>query len=101
MDGTVEDSGLTWLAYTPQEYETLLQKKVEAERARFSGMIGSMPIDVHQSPAENYRQRCRFAVRQFDGHLSYALFDRGAPNVSVETFPLGSRAARDTLGRGA
>ena len=87
-----DDSDLTWLAYHPDEYDQLLSAKVDGVRQRFAASLGSVQPAVCRSPAEHYRQRCRFAVRPFDGRLSYALFDRGAPTTAIEDFPVGSRS---------
>eukprot|EP00966_Prymnesium_polylepis_P034408 799387-Prymnesium_polylepis.1 len=99
LHDAMDDGSVSWLAYTPEDYEQVLERKVASVRSRFSDMLGDLAIDVNRSPAENYRQRCRFAVRRFDGRLSYALFDHGAPNVPVDTFPLGSRAINELMPR--
>ena len=81
---------LTWLAYEPEDYEALLHRKVDTVQQRFAGLLCGVEPAIHRSPPTHYRQRCRFAVREFDGKLSYALFDHGAPGVAVDTFPVGS-----------
>ena len=90
-------SDLTWLAYKPEDYEAHLMRKVDVVRQRFANELGSVQLTVHRSPTTHYRQRCRFAVRPFEGRLSYALFDKGAPNVAVEQFPVASRQIYDLM----
>ena len=108
---------LAWLSFRPDAYDALLAQKVAATAASFGpDLLHGVTPSVFASPPTHYRQRVRFALRRFGdaGRLSYALFENGAPDVPVSSFPVASVEvnavmgplidalnADDTLGAGA
>ena len=83
---------LSWMAYSPQQYEDELQGKAEATRTRMSPHLAqdAAPLAIYSSPPSGFRQRARFAMARFppSNALSYALFDKGVLLAAPPVFPI-------------
>ena len=95
------ENSLTWMNYAPDDYARLLANKERNLRERFARILGKTAVDVFASQPSHFRDRARFAIERFgqDRRLSYALFDRGSPRVSVTQFPVASLAINELMPR--
>jgi tRNA (uracil-5-)-methyltransferase len=81
-------------------YERQLEEKVAEIARAFAPFVDASRARVARSEIVEFRSRVRFqVVRDVDGASRYAMWDRGAPTVMVDDFPMARRAIRDVMGR--
>eukprot|EP00965_Chrysotila_dentata_P218904 6190836-Pleurochrysis_carterae.AAC.3 len=99
--GDSSSPDLSWMRYEPHKYSELLQQKTAVIRNLFGSTLlpDHVPFHVYASAPSHFRQRARFAIARFppSNALRYALFNRGAPSVAVDTFPIASRSICDKM----
>lgn len=93
------DGKVTWMAFEPESYEHQLQEKTSAMRSRFGAVLAGVEVQIFPSMPAHFRQRARFAMCRFDGVLKFALFDKDAPRVAVDRFPVASREINELMPR--
>lgn len=93
------DGKVTWMAFEPESYEHQLQEKTSAMRSLFGAVLAGVEVQVFPSMPAHFRQRARFAMCRFDGVLKFALFDKDAPRVAVDRFPVASREINELMPR--
>jgi tRNA (uracil-5-)-methyltransferase len=84
---------LTYMTYDPNTYKTQLDTKVEHALSLLteeSIPVLSIPHEIFESPAKNYRHRCRFGVDGDIDSLWYVMWEHGEANVRLTSFPLAS-----------
>lgn len=84
---------LTYMSYNPSAYDSILDDKVQTALCVLGEEtipMGHIPYELHQSSAKNYRHRCRFAIDKVADELWYTMWEHGAPNVRMDSFPLAS-----------
>ena len=81
-------------------YEDALARKVAEIARAFAPFVDVSRARVARSEFVEFRSRVRFqVVRDVDGASRYAMWDKGAPTVMVDDFPMARRAIRDVMGR--
>ena len=81
-------------------YEDALARKVAEIARAFAPFVDASRARVARSEFVEFRSRVRFqVVRDVDGASRYAMWDKGAPTVMVDDFPMARRAIRDVMGR--
>ncbi|EOD34251.1 hypothetical protein EMIHUDRAFT_449313 [Emiliania huxleyi CCMP1516] len=93
------DGKVTWMAFEPESYEHQLQEKTSAMRSLFGAVLAGVEVQIFPSMPAHFRQRARFAMCRFDGVLKFALFDKDAPRVAVDRFPVASREINELMPR--
>lgn len=84
---------LTYMTYDPHSYNAQLESKVQhalSLLADESIPVLSIPHEIFESPAKNYRHRCRFGVNVDEEGVWYAMWEHGEANVRLISFPLAS-----------
>lgn len=86
--------GVSWLRFTPDDYDAQLAAKVQLTRRDFAPFVtDSTHFEVNPSEPTHFRSRARFAIARFpppDGPMRFALFEGGKPSVAVDSFPIAS-----------
>lgn len=79
--------------FNPSRYTELLHEKKVRIQNQFAP-FEIPPIEVFESPAENFRMRAEFRVWQQDDHCFYAMFAPAEPKtpIRIDNFPIGSTA---------
>ena len=81
-------------------YEDALARIVAEIARAFAPFVDASRARVARSEFVEFRSRVRFqVVRDVDGASRYAMWDKGAPTVMVDDFPMARRAIRDVMGR--
>ena len=77
--------------FKPDQYDRLLQLKVDALTPRFSE-LGAPTPEVFSSPISNFRLRAEFRIWHNGNDINYVMFRKNTPKhpVVINEFPIGS-----------
>lgn len=85
---------LTYARFDPSEYRVQLIEKISKVKDLFRAKninIESLELEVFESVATNYRDRCRFGIEHYEnGELGYVMWENGSASVKVEQYPIAS-----------
>ncbi len=83
----------------PEQYQSLLQEKIDLTRSEFNSFIANSEIKVFPSPAEHFRMRAEFRIWHQDGVAYYAMYEPGKYKqpVILDKFTIGSVVICDAM----
>ena len=94
--GAVASNELSWMNFTPLQYDEQLQLKARSVHRRFSHQLAAdaAPMTIFASQPRHFRQRARFAFCRFppEDLLSYAVYEKGSLCAVPPNFPIASQA---------